>query len=98
VDVHLVALDVRKENVAAQADALYGQLLADGFSVLYDDRDASAGIKFNDADLIGIPLRLTVSKRSAKEGLIEVKWRHSSERLKLDQDGLSAELTRLRSV
>jgi prolyl-tRNA synthetase len=98
VDVHLVALDVRKEDVAAQADALYGQLLADGFSVLYDDRDASAGIKFNDADLIGIPLRLTVSKRSAQEGLIEAKWRHRPERLKLDQDGLSAELTRLRSV
>jgi prolyl-tRNA synthetase len=71
-------------------------LRSEGFSVLYDDRSASAGVKFNDADLIGIPLRLTVSKRSAKEGLIEAKWRDSVERLKLDEAGLTAELARLR--
>jgi prolyl-tRNA synthetase len=95
-DVHMVGLDVRREAVAAQAAALYDQLRNDGFSVLYDDRNASAGVKFNDADLIGIPLRLTVSKRSAKEGLIEAKWRNSAERLKLDEAGLMAELARLR--
>jgi prolyl-tRNA synthetase len=95
-DVHLVALDVRREEVDAQAGALYDQLLADGLAVLYDDREASAGVKFNDADLVGIPLRLTVSKRSVKEGLVEVKWRDSSERLSLDREGLKAELARLR--
>jgi prolyl-tRNA synthetase len=95
-DVHLVALDVRREAVAAQAESLYTQLQADGWAVLHDDRQASAGVKFNDADLIGAPLRLTVSKRSAKEGLIEAKWRDSSERVKLDEDGLKAELARLR--
>ena len=94
-DVHLVALDVRREMVIAQAEALYDRLQADGFSVLYDDRKASAGVKFNDADLIGIPLRLTVSKRSAKEGRIEAKWRGSDERFKLDDDSLAAELARL---
>jgi prolyl-tRNA synthetase len=97
-DVHLVALDVRKEAVAAQADALYERLRQDGWEVLYDDREASAGVKFNDADLIGIPLRLTVSKRSVKEGLIEAKWRNSRERLKLDSEGLAAELARLRQA
>jgi prolyl-tRNA synthetase len=95
-DVHLVALDLRREEVAAQAGALYERLQADGFSVLFDDRDASAGVKFNDADLIGIPLRLTVGKRTAKEGLVEAKWRDSAERLKLDGEGLAAELARLR--
>jgi prolyl-tRNA synthetase len=95
LDVHLVALDLRKEGVADQADALYERLRADGFSVLFDDRDASAGVKFNDADLIGIPLRLTVSKRSVKEGLVEAKWRDSRERQKLDEEGLAAELARL---
>ena len=95
-DVHIVALDIRKEAVAAQVEALYHQLRADGFSVLYDDRDASAGVKFNDADLIGIPLRLTVSKRSAKEDRFEAKWRDSAERLKVDGEGLAAELARLR--
>ncbi|MGB6849794.1 MAG: His/Gly/Thr/Pro-type tRNA ligase C-terminal domain-containing protein, partial [Thermoanaerobaculia bacterium] len=89
-------LDVRREAAAEQAGDLYDRLKSDGFSVLYDDRDASAGVKFNDADLIGIPLRLTVSKRSAKEGRIEAKWRNSTERLELDGDGLAAELARLR--
>ncbi len=96
LDVHLTALDVRRKAVTAQADALYGRLQAEGFSVLYDDQDASAGVKFNDADLIGLPLRLTVSKRSAKEGLIEAKWRDSRERLKLDDEGLAAELDKLK--
>jgi prolyl-tRNA synthetase len=95
-DVHLVGLDLRREDVAAQAEALYEQLQAGGFSVLYDDRAGSAGVKFNDADLIGIPLRLTVSKRSAKEGLVEAKWRDSRDRLQLDDEGLAAELSKLR--
>jgi prolyl-tRNA synthetase len=95
-DVHIVALDLRREEVEAQAEALYEQLQADGFSVLYDDRDASAGVKFNDADLIGVPLRLTVSKRSVRDGLVEAKWRDSAERLKLDEAGLAKELARLR--
>ena len=90
-----MALDVRQEAVAAQAEALYERLGAGGLAVLYDDRNASAGVKFNDADLIGVPLRLTVSKRSAKEGLIEAKWRRSKDRLKLDDEGLAAELARL---
>jgi prolyl-tRNA synthetase len=96
LDVHLVALDLRREEVAAQAQALYDRLEADGFAVLYDDRDASAGVKFNDADLIGLPLRLTVSKRSAGGGLVEAKWRDSRDRLKLDDQELAAELARLR--
>jgi prolyl-tRNA synthetase len=96
LDVHLVGLDLRREDVVAQAETLYERLQAQGFAVLYDDRDASAGVKFNDADLIGLPLRLTVSKRSAAEGLVEAKWRDSRDRLKLDEAGLSAELARLR--
>jgi prolyl-tRNA synthetase len=96
-DVHLVALDLRKEGVAERADDLYEKLQADGLAVLYDDRDASAGVKFNDADLIGVPLRLTVGKRLVKEGIIEVKWRHGTERLRLDAEGLVAELARTRA-
>ncbi len=94
-DVHLVALDLRREEVASQAEALYARLEGQGLSVLFDDRDASAGVKFNDADLLGIPLRLTLSKRSAADGLVEAKWRHRAERLKLDAAGLEAELGRL---
>jgi prolyl-tRNA synthetase len=94
-DVHLVALDLRRDEVATQAEALYDRLQEQGYSVLFDDRSASAGVKFNDADLFGVCLRLTVSKRSVKEGLVEAKWRDSRERLKLDEDGLATELARL---
>ncbi len=96
LDVHLVALDLRQEEVAAQAKALYERLSAGGLAVLYDDRDLSAGVKFADADLIGLPLRLTVSKRSVPEGQIEAKWRHSADRLRLDDGALAAELAKLR--
>jgi prolyl-tRNA synthetase len=95
LDVHLVALDLREEKVAAQAEALYERLSASGLAVLYDDRDLSAGVKFADADLIGLPLRLTVSKRSVQDGQIEAKWRHSADRLRLDDGALAAELAKL---
>jgi prolyl-tRNA synthetase len=78
--VHIVAL-VRDEEGMAQADALYEQLWAAGIDALYDDRiGPSAGVKFNDADLIGCPLRLTVSRRSLKNGGVEAKWRTGQER------------------
>ncbi len=78
--VHLVSL-AQEGEVFAQAEALYERLLAAGVEVLYDDRsDLSAGVKFNDADLIGCPLRITVSSRSLQNGGVEVKWRSERER------------------
>ena len=63
--VHLVALTGRGDaTTQQQADQLYAELQAAGIDVLYDDRDESPGVKFNDADLIGIPIRLTVSERA----------------------------------
>jgi prolyl-tRNA synthetase len=77
---HLVSL-VREEELAAQAGDLYQALLAAGFEVLYDDRAGlSAGVKFNDADLIGCPLRLTFARRGLDKGGVEAKWRASDER------------------
>ena len=55
--------------------ALYAALVDDGVDVLFDDRDVSPGIKFNDADLVGMPLRVTIGKRSLKKGGVEVKKR-----------------------
>mgnify|MGYP001057568168 CR=1 FL=1 len=73
-DVHLVRLG-KGEAVRAAADAVYEQLRAAGWRVLYDDRDESAGVKFNDADLIGLPVRVLVSERLLADGLVEVKPR-----------------------
>jgi prolyl-tRNA synthetase len=73
--VHMVVL-AKEGEVFAQAQSLYNRLTNAGIDVLYDDRpDLSAGVKFNDADLIGCPLRVTVSKRSIKNGGVEVKRR-----------------------
>ncbi len=69
--VHLIALRGGEEA----AETLYRDLRAAGFPVLYDDRKASPGVKFTDADLIGLPVRVTVSKRSLKQGGAEVKPR-----------------------
>ena len=62
------------------ADQLYADLQASAIEVLYDDRDESPGVKFNDADLIGLPLRLTVSDRALKQGGVEMKRRDRTEK------------------
>lgn len=69
--VHLVSL-VKDQEIA---DSIYTQLQEAGLEVLYDDRKESAGVKFADADLIGIPVRITLGNRSLKEGSVEVKLR-----------------------
>jgi prolyl-tRNA synthetase len=85
-DVHIVTLGA--DSVYAETGArLCGDLRAAGFDVLLDDRiGESAGVKFADADLIGIPLRLTVSKKALEQGGIEAKWRHESERMIVPMD------------
>ena len=88
-EVHLVALAGAKtesEAVQETVDQLYHDLLGAGIEVLYHDRDESPGVKFNDADLIGVPLRLTVGHRSLKQGGIESKLRHQQERTLIPVD------------
>ena len=77
--VHLCALRPDKEEVRAAADALYEQLQRAGIDVLYDDRDCAAGIKFADADLMGMPIRVVVSPRTLAEGEAEVKLRRGGD-------------------
>lgn len=74
-DVQLVALNVDRPEIAAAAEQVYHDLRNAGVEVLYDDRPESAGVKFADADLIGLPLRLTLSPRSLKNGGAELTVR-----------------------
>ncbi len=85
-DVALVALNVQNESVADAAQDLYDTLRRAGLEVLFDDRNESAGVKFNDADLIGLPIRLVVSQRNIRDGVVEVKRRSSSEAETVDTD------------
>ncbi|HRV92321.1 MAG TPA: proline--tRNA ligase [Anaerolineae bacterium] len=79
-DLHVVSLAKRPDDeIGQQGEALYEQLQQAGFDVLYDDRKESPGVKFSDADLIGIPWRITISARSLKNGGVEVKRRRDPE-------------------
>jgi len=73
--VYLCPLSPEKSQILKTADSLYAELEAQGLEVLYDDRDESTGVKFNDADLLGIPLRVTISPRTLEKSSIELKWR-----------------------
>lgn len=73
--VHIVELPGKDDEVTLKAGQLYQDLQAVGIEVLYDDRKEQPGVKFTDADLIGLPLRVTVSSRSLKQGGIELKSR-----------------------
>jgi len=86
--VHLVRLGA-DAAVAAAADKLYDQLTKDGVEVLYDDRDESAGAKFADADLMGLPVRLTVSKKTLEQDAVEYKRRRESDSKLVKQSDLA---------
>ncbi len=77
--VALVGLDLEKEENRQAAEQLYADLNTAGVEVLYDDRAETAGVKFNDVDLIGLPIRAVVSNRSLKNGGIELKLRSQKE-------------------
>ena len=78
-DAHILALDYARPEVAAAADSLYEACLAAGIDVLLDDRDERPGVKFAEADLLGIPHRVTVGARNLANGLVEYKRRSDTE-------------------
>ncbi len=73
--IYLCPLYLENPQVASAAENLYADLTAQGLEVLFDDRKESPGVKFNDADLLGIPLRVTVSPRTLEKNSVEVKKR-----------------------
>jgi prolyl-tRNA synthetase len=87
-EVHLVPVGKGAEVVEA-ADALYEKWVAEGYEVLYDDRKESPGVKFKDSDLIGIPVRVTISQRTLGDDSYEVKCRWKAEREYAPADGFS---------
>jgi prolyl-tRNA synthetase len=79
-DLHLVSLGKPDDETGQKAQEIYEELLEAGIDVLFDDRRESAGVKFADADLIGIPWRVTVSGRGLKENYVEVKRRRETDK------------------
>ena len=91
--VHLVALQPDRQQVREAAEALYERLQSDGITALYDDRNESPGVKFNDADLLGMPLRVTVSPRTLEKASLELKRRTETESALVPLDSAPAEIT-----
>jgi len=77
--VYLCPLYQEKTPVAEVTEKLYQELTAEGLEILLDDRDESPGVKFNDADLLGIPLRITISPRTLEKNSVELKRRSEKE-------------------
>jgi prolyl-tRNA synthetase len=93
--VYLCGLGMDRPDVAAASEKLYADLQAKGVEVLFDDRTESAGVRFNDADLLGMPLRVVVSQRTLKSQSAELKWRHKGEGETLPLEGLAEKIAGL---
>ena len=93
-DIHLIAVNMKDDHQRALAEEVYQRLLDNGYDVLFDDRDERAGVKFKDADLIGIPLRLVIGKKS-KERIIEYKRRRTEETGEMSVDKLMAHMAEM---
>jgi len=93
--IYLCPLHLESPQVATAAENLYDELEAQGLEVLFDDREESPGVKFNDADLLGIPIRVTISPRTLEKNSVEIKKRSEKESQLLPLEGVSAKLKEL---
>jgi len=84
--VILLPVNIKSELLRNKAEELYQALTREGIEVLYDDREESPGVKFKDADLIGIPLRITLGEKNLKKGLVEIKKRKTGEVALIKED------------
>ncbi|MCJ7426652.1 MAG: proline--tRNA ligase [Dehalococcoidales bacterium] len=93
--LYLCPLYKEGAKVEEVTEKLYAELEAAGFEVLFDDRQESPGVKFNDADLLGMPIRVTVSPRTLEKGSVEFKKRSEKESELVPLDGIAARLKKM---
>jgi prolyl-tRNA synthetase len=92
-DIHLIGLNMKNALVADTSNKLYEDLQKEGFEVLFDDRnDVSAGVKFNDADLLGMPIQVIAGEKNLKDGKVEVKIRATNDKSIVELSGLVSKL------
>jgi prolyl-tRNA synthetase len=93
-EVHLICVNANSESVMAKSEEVYGQLTEKKIAVLYDDRtNVTPGFKFNDADLLGMPLQVVVGEKNLKNGQIELKDRSTGKRWTVPAENLLAEVS-----
>lgn len=92
-DIHLIGLNMKKEEIINASEKLYKELHDSGYEVLFDDRtDAQAGFKFNDADLLGMPVQIVIGEKKLKDNSVEIKIRKTGERFDVKLDELQNKL------
>ncbi len=95
-DIHLIGLNMKNDLVAETCEKLYNELQNDGYEVLYDDRTSvQAGFKFNEADLLGMPLQIVAGEKNLKENKIEIKNRQTGQKEVLELTNLKTRLAEL---
>ncbi len=94
--IHILSMAPNKfENVRQIADKIYNDLTENNIEVLYDDRDEATGVKFNDADLIGIPIQIIVGNKGLQENKLEIKIRRTGERITISADNYMKDIIEL---
>jgi prolyl-tRNA synthetase len=97
-DMHVISINQTKfPEVGEYSNKLMVELQGSGFEVLWDDREESAGVKFNDADLIGIPIQIIISNKTIANGNAEIKLRQTNERLFISLENIIEELKEIYS-
>src|SRR4030042_165307 len=94
--IHLIGINIKNQTVVNACNKLYDEISALGYEVLFDDRDdVSAGFKFNDADLLGMPVQLIIGEKNLKDGNVELKKRRTNEKQIVKLDQVNSELKEL---
>jgi prolyl-tRNA synthetase len=91
----IITLAGNDDDISEAGEKIYKEMLDKGIEVLIDDRDVRGGVKFKDADLIGIPVRVTIGKKSIAEGKVELKLRRENDACKVDVADATAEVVKL---
>jgi prolyl-tRNA synthetase len=92
-DIQLMGLNMKKELVVKASNKIYDELTDSGFEVLFDDRsNVQAGFKFNDADLLGMPVQVIVGDKKLKENKVEIKIRRTGERFDVELSELAQKI------
>jgi len=94
-EVSILPINIKQQEVKDTAEKIYSELISNGVDVLIDDRQETAGVKFKDSDLLGIPIQITIGRRSLQEGKVEIKKRNSGERKTLALEDLQGEIAAL---
>ena len=97
-DVHIVLVSLRDPTQVTAADEIYTACTQAGLEPLLDDRDERPGVKFKDADLIGIPIRVTVGNALSKEGVVEIRERRTRRDTRVPKDGVVAAIEAIRTA